>query len=62
MDRDIRAELELRTAEAENLLDVHISQAKVRAWRLNRLKRTQKLQDRNILVRPAEEKVNRNSK
>ena len=28
MDRDIRAELDLRTAEADNLLAVHINQAK----------------------------------
>jgi RND family efflux transporter MFP subunit len=56
MDRDIRIELELRTAEAENLLDVRISETKG-DLAVNKLKRTEKLQNRNTWYVPAEEKV-----
>jgi multidrug efflux pump subunit AcrA (membrane-fusion protein) len=56
MDGDIRAELALRTAEAENLLDVRISETKV-DQAANRLKRTEKLQKRDVSYVPAEEKV-----
>jgi RND family efflux transporter MFP subunit len=56
MDRDVRAELELRTAEAANLLELQISETKVDAA-ANRLSRTQKLQNRNTLYVPAEERV-----
>ena len=57
MDRDIKVELELRTAEAENLLEIRMSETKG-DLAANKLKRTQKLQDRNTAYVPAEEKVN----
>ncbi len=57
MDRDIRAELDLRTAEAQNLLEVRINETKA-GLAINKLKRTQKLQNRNTLFVPAEEKAN----
>ena len=57
MDVEIRAELELRTAEAQNLLEVRINETKA-GLAANKLKRTQKLQNRNTLFVPAEEKAN----
>jgi RND family efflux transporter MFP subunit len=57
MDRDLRAELEFRTAEATNMLEVRISETKA-GLATNKLKRTQKLQNRNTLYVPAEEKAN----
>jgi len=57
MDRDIQVELEIRTAEAQNLLDVRINETKA-GLATNKLKRTQKLQNRNSLYVPAEERAN----
>ncbi len=57
MDRDVRAELDLRTAEAQNLLEVRINETKA-GLAANKLRRTQKLQNRNTLYVPAEEKAN----
>jgi RND family efflux transporter MFP subunit len=56
MDRDVRAELEIRTAEAENLLALQISETKSDSA-ANRLRRSQKLQERNTWYVPAEERI-----
>jgi RND family efflux transporter MFP subunit len=45
MDREIRAELDLRTAEAENDVDVRVNEARY-AEALNKLKRSEALQKR----------------
>jgi multidrug efflux pump subunit AcrA (membrane-fusion protein) len=55
-DREIKVELDLRTAEAENLIDLHISETRGDQAQ-NRLKRTEKLQKRNTTYVPAEERV-----
>jgi multidrug efflux pump subunit AcrA (membrane-fusion protein) len=48
MDLDIRAELELRTAEAENLIDIQVNEAR-HAQALHKLKRSADLQRRTFL-------------
>jgi RND family efflux transporter MFP subunit len=55
-DREIKVELDLRAAEAENLLDLRISETRSDQAQ-NRLKRTEKLQKRNTTYVPAEERV-----
>jgi RND family efflux transporter MFP subunit len=55
-DREIKVELDLRTAEAENLLDLRISETRGDQAQ-NKLKRTEKLQKRNTTYVPAEERV-----
>lgn len=48
MDRDVRAELELRTAEAENDINVRVNEAKY-AEAMNRLKRSESLRKRTFV-------------
>jgi RND family efflux transporter MFP subunit len=55
-DREIKVELDLRTAEAENLLDLRISETRGDQAQ-NKLNRTQKLQKRNTTYVPAEERI-----